>query len=209
MNKTKTKWNRGSGQAAGGSAAKLAELDREILESVIGWTADRLKSPMEALLFKAMVARLDAFPWREWCVSTEADGPPPRKALTDYVSTLPPYKDEESWSAYPTPIPYTCACALLLNYPVGRYVPDFLILAEQDGRIFKCVVEVDGHDFHEKTKEQAAHDKKRDRWFQTNGYSVLRFTGSEVYADPKGCAGQVHDHVMGLMQEEYYRRRAS
>lgn len=53
------------------------------------------------------------------------------------------------------------------------------------------VVECDGHDFHEKTKEQAKKDKKRDRTFQSLGYNVFRFTGSEIWQDPINCAEEI------------------
>jgi very-short-patch-repair endonuclease len=54
-------------------------------------------------------------------------------------------------------------------------------------------VEIDGHDFHERTKEQARRDKSRDRALTSTGWSVLRFTGSEIYADPSGCLDQITD----------------
>lgn len=53
------------------------------------------------------------------------------------------------------------------------------------------VVECDGHDFHERTKEQAAKDKSRDRAAVLSGYTCFRFTGSELWGDPLGCAQQV------------------
>lgn len=53
------------------------------------------------------------------------------------------------------------------------------------------VVECDGHDFHERTKEQAIADRSRDRRLQELGYTVYRFTGSEIYNDPMRCATQV------------------
>lgn len=55
----------------------------------------------------------------------------------------------------------------------------------------KLIVECDGHDYHERTKEQAAKDRSRDREVQLRDYSVLRFTGSEIYKDAWGCAEQV------------------
>lgn len=55
----------------------------------------------------------------------------------------------------------------------------------------KLIVECDGHDFHERTKGQAAKDRSRDRWAQANGYEIFRFTGSEIWRDPMGCAGQI------------------
>ena len=46
------------------------------------------------------------------------------------------------------------------------------------------MVECDGHDFHERTKQQAANDRSRDRDLISNGYTVLRYTGSELYRSP-------------------------
>lgn len=57
-------------------------------------------------------------------------------------------------------------------------------------------VECDGHAFHERTKEQAAHDKARDRKI-TRTLPVLRFTGSEIHRDAMKCAGEVLDFVRG------------
>lgn len=42
-------------------------------------------------------------------------------------------------------------------------------------------VECDGHDFHEKTKEQARRDKSRDRILISHGIHTIRFTGSEIF----------------------------
>ena len=65
------------------------------------------------------------------------------------------------------------------------YRVDFLISVELiDNSIYPFIIECDGHDFHEKTKEQAAKDKKRDRELMALGYRVIRFTGSEIYDDP-------------------------
>lgn len=52
----------------------------------------------------------------------------------------------------------------------------------------KIIVECDGHEFHERTKEQAARDRARDRASQDAGHMMLRYTGSEIYRDPIGCA---------------------
>lgn len=73
--------------------------------------------------------------------------------------------------------------------PIGKYVVDFFVDAQHyDGGRSFGIIECDGHDFHERTKEQAAHDKARDRFLQSEGYLVLRFTGSEIYRDPVGAA---------------------
>lgn len=79
------------------------------------------------------------------------------------------------------------------------YVADFLVEFHADliGDPFssRFVVECDGHDFHERTKEQAAHDRKRDRVMQHEGIGVLRFTGSEIWKDPMACGREIRDAV--------------
>lgn len=57
--------------------------------------------------------------------------------------------------------------------------------------IKSVLVECDGHDFHERTKEQAQRDRSKDRYFQKSSMPLLRFTGSEIYADPFRCATEV------------------
>lgn len=46
--------------------------------------------------------------------------------------------------------------------------------------IASFIVEVDGFAFHERTKEQATWDKRRERALTAAGYTVLRFSGQEV-----------------------------
>jgi hypothetical protein len=55
----------------------------------------------------------------------------------------------------------------------------------------KVAVECDGHEFHERTKEQAQADKARDRLLQRHGIRALRFTGSEIWEDPDKCAFEI------------------
>jgi very-short-patch-repair endonuclease len=88
---------------------------------------------------------------------------------------------------------------------IGEYRVDFLVHAysfeaddiNDEGYAYlakrwrRVVVECDGHDFHERTKEQAAKDKSRDRALILAGYQVIRFTGSEIWRDPVACATQV------------------
>ena len=75
------------------------------------------------------------------------------------------------------------------QYVIGDFRVDFLYgFSETSGDLFKCIaIECDGHDFHERTKEQAARDKSRDRYLSTQVGRVLRFTGSELYRDPYAC----------------------
>ena len=54
----------------------------------------------------------------------------------------------------------------------------------------QMVVECDGHDFHERTKEQASRDKERDRTLQSVSFLVFRFSGADIWRDVFGCATQ-------------------
>lgn len=74
-----------------------------------------------------------------------------------------------------------------------NYRADFLLLTadrHRPGVVRKLIIECDGHDFHERTKEQAARDKSRDRDMTAAGYSIMRFTGSEIHKDAAACADQ-------------------
>jgi very-short-patch-repair endonuclease len=89
---------------------------------------------------------------------------------------------------------------------VKPYRADFLLTFHtwsRAGRLVRpsVVVEVDGHNFHERTKEQARHDRSRDRAMQESGLLVFRFTGSEVFADPIACAAQAVRASMGIKGE--------
>lgn len=52
---------------------------------------------------------------------------------------------------------------------------------------YRVAVELDGHEFHERTREQAERDKHRDRTLVSNGWRVIRFTGSEVVRNVSKC----------------------
>lgn len=47
-------------------------------------------------------------------------------------------------------------------------------------------IELDGHDYH-KTKEQRTADAQRERALQSMGWTVIRFTGTEIYHDTQKC----------------------
>jgi len=66
----------------------------------------------------------------------------------------------------------------------------------------KIAVELDGKDFHEKTKDQAQADKEKDRNLQQAGYFVARFTGAEVYAGPKEILFKIMDIANDLDKEK-------
>lgn len=59
--------------------------------------------------------------------------------------------------------------------------------------IAKIAIEIDGHDFHERTKEQVAYRNQRDRDLLADGWKVLHFSGSEVNRKPQECVEQAFD----------------
>ena len=82
-----------------------------------------------------------------------------------------------------------------------KYRADFVIdtcaLADDgwDVKPIKIVFECDGHNFHEKTKEQVARDNARDLDLKMAGYEVVHFSGSEIYNHPIECARKAIEFV--------------
>ncbi len=89
---------------------------------------------------------------------------------------------------------------------VGKYRVDFLVsrVSSPLGKAFSpVIVELDGHDYHDKDKRQRAYEKARDRFMVKEGYAVLHFTGSEVVADPFKAAHEVLG-LLGAVSESTY-----
>lgn len=66
---------------------------------------------------------------------------------------------------------------------------DFLLVCGRRAsyrRVF--AIECDGHEWHEKTKEQVARDKLRDRRLILDRIIPIRFSGSEIHRDADACA---------------------
>jgi len=77
------------------------------------------------------------------------------------------------------------------QHQIGKYRVDFYLEYWCMNRMLKLlIVECDGHDFHEKTKQQAQSDKKRDRILQ-NVAPVYRYTGSEIFKEAHECTYQI------------------
>lgn len=85
-----------------------------------------------------------------------------------------------------------------------KYRVDFAIEIKFRGRTSLFAIECDDHEFHEKTKEQALRDKKRDRDLMSVGYYVMRFTGSEIWNDPEGVVIEIYDLIKRLSGLEDY-----
>lgn len=88
---------------------------------------------------------------------------------------------------------------IIPQFKIENYTVDFLVKYEplfQMEKFMQIVIECDGHDWHERTKEQAAKDRSRDRRLLRLGYLVLRYTGSEIVDDPYTLQIEVKDLII-------------
>lgn len=70
-------------------------------------------------------------------------------------------------------------------------MPQTLAFLLSDAVPLKVAVELDGHAFHEKTKDQVTYRNKRDRDLQAAGYVVLHFSYDEMTKRPVECVQEV------------------
>jgi len=78
----------------------------------------------------------------------------------------------------------------------GMTIPGYMEVTKH------LIVECDGHDFHDRTKEQASKDRARDRLLQSLGYRVYRYTGSDLWRDVFTAASE----VLTALNDEVYPR---
>lgn len=82
------------------------------------------------------------------------------------------------------------------------YIPDFTI------SINDCysgyVIEIDSYQWHEKTKEQAILDKKKDRAYLKLDFIPIRFSGLEVFHEPMRCIQELFEIIV---LQEFSRQR--
>lgn len=64
------------------------------------------------------------------------------------------------------------------QFVIGKYRADFAI------PLFRLIIEADGKEFHEKNFQA---DRLRDRELLAQGWTTVRFTGSEIYNDVDSC----------------------
>lgn len=91
----------------------------------------------------------------------------------------------------------------------GLWIPQFQwqgfridwVLADKNARQPYVFVECDGHDFHERTKEQAERDRAKDRAIQLAGIPILRFTGREIHRNVNDCLLQIVQMSYGVAKD--------
>lgn len=111
-------------------------------------------------------------------------------ALVHYNSSTPPDGFIHIYLSKPAdPVPPFDGIHVWPQARVDGYRIDFLFAVKRGEAVRYTVVELDGHDYHERTKRQASYDKARDRHFTKKGWMIARFTGADVWADPDECVG--------------------
>ena len=65
----------------------------------------------------------------------------------------------------------------------------------------KIIIECDGHEFHQKTKQQVKSDNEREYALKMAGYEMIRFSGSQIYNEPFKCAEDTYKYIMKSIKE--------
>jgi very-short-patch-repair endonuclease len=63
------------------------------------------------------------------------------------------------------------------------------------------IVECDSQQFHERTERERRYEKERDRFLQSSGNVVFRYTGSEIVKRPMEIAAEIISFVTGVPQD--------
>ena len=157
-------------------ACKSRAAQAFIREAERSFGDERIESPIEeAMLWELVAQGLNA--GMEVCIGSHQVG--------EGGQTLIDVGD-------PSPLAGASPDRLILFHQVRieGYRVDFVIAVDIKRGKYRdmLVVECDGHDYHERTKEQARRDKSRDMKLQSIVGKVLRFTGSEIWSDPVACS---------------------
>lgn len=78
------------------------------------------------------------------------------------------------------------------QYKIGPYVLDFYF----ERKSKKLNVECDGKEYHF-SDIAIKHDQNRNKYMLSNGISVLRFTGSEIWNDAQNCVNIIENFLEG------------
>ena len=92
-----------------------------------------------------------------------------------------------------------CAETLEIDGEFKSIRIDFLL--NVPNRDIRIAIECDGHDFHEKTKEQASADKARDFGLQKKGLYILRFSGSDIHNKIDYCVRRVWELLDSIINK--------
>ena len=98
------------------------------------------------------------------------------------------------------------------QYNIGKYIVDFVIYNAtcdewRDGGMYsypdnhkkRClVVELDGYIWHGAKPEQFTKEKERERYLKKEDWSVMRFSGREIYKNVEKCVDEIIEYFEGV-----------
>ncbi len=74
-----------------------------------------------------------------------------------------------------------CGLKFKRQVPIGHYIVDFMCFDR------KVIVELDGSQH----LSQKSYDKRRDEWFQAQGYQILRFNNIEFFENKEAVVEKI------------------
>jgi very-short-patch-repair endonuclease len=173
-------------------------IDEELNEKLIEDVRCRLEpyrqsDPVEAFMRNAVLCGF------ETSVTTVCESPIECLLLSELAFLKSPASDALPFNLIGNSRGNTCLSSQFLTITpqsqVGRYRIDFDVsfdpLEASCGGEFHVYIECDGHEYHERTKEQAARDRRKDRMFAAYHAPLLRFTGAEIVNDLNGCVEEI------------------
>lgn len=107
---------------------------------------------------------------------------------------------------YEGPLDLSHEARLIPQHQVGKYRVDFAYIVKPYKAPFqiKIAIECDGHDYHA-SKEQRGNDAARGNDLVALGYTLMRFTGSQIHQRPEGCAQDVEEAVDRIFAEKIFQ----
>lgn len=81
-------------------------------------------------------------------------------------------------------------------------VNDWLAGNQFDTYVVKAAIECNGHDFHEKTKEQVTRDNERRNTLSDLGITMYEFSGTDINASPVGVGNRILSSLSSKMDNE-------
>lgn len=83
------------------------------------------------------------------------------------------------------------------QYSIGKYRVDFLCTYYSvEGHMKSVIVECDSKQFHDRTETDRTNEKKRERFMQSLGYHIFRFTGAEINKNPIAVCKEILSHLV-------------
>lgn len=86
-------------------------------------------------------------------------------------------------------------------FKADEYLTKLILGKEIRNYNYKLIIECDGYEFHQKTRQQVQKDNEREYDLKMAGYEILRFSGSQIYNEPLKCAEDTYNYIMKKIKE--------